>query len=128
MLLVITSGDKGIARTQCLGHVPHQTTEEVAARSCRCALYDKAKCVLGLLSSSDVLRQRHQELRGVFRARHKRHIVSHPDEPPVFSSIALLDLKLRSLTVDQFGHERPVSFVVILESELEKRQTCQFFL
>src|SRR5215471_19222834 len=109
MLLVITSCDKGIAGAQRLGQVLHQTLEEVAARGRRRARYDKPEGILGLLSSSDVLRQRHHELRDVFCARHKRHVVAHPYEPPILPSIPLLDLKLRSLTVDQFGHERPVS-------------------
>src|SRR5215469_6450949 len=56
MLLVITSCDKGIAGAQRLPHVLRQTLEEIAARGRRRALYDKPKCILGLLSSSDVLR------------------------------------------------------------------------
>src|SRR5207237_1296021 len=44
----------GIACAQCLGHVLHQTMEEVAARGRRCAHYEKPECLLGLLSFSDI--------------------------------------------------------------------------
>src|SRR5262249_9221510 len=54
MLLVITSRHKGIAGTQCLGHVLHETLEEIAARGRRRAHYDKPECFFNPLALGDI--------------------------------------------------------------------------
>jgi hypothetical protein len=73
-----------------------------------------------LFPISDVLRERHDKSRHALGARNQRDVVTYPDETAILTSVRLLDLKLFSFPFQQFRNQSPVSFAIILMSNLEK--------
>src|SRR6185436_2719222 len=73
-----------------------------------------------LFSFCDVFRQGEHEPWRVLGFSNQRDVVSYPNEAAIFATVLLLDLKLISLSFQQFFNQGPVGFTMILMSNVEK--------
>src|SRR5580693_7658838 len=86
------------------------------------------KRLLRALALGNVLGQRHYESRYPLGARHKRNVVTYPNQTAVLAPILFLDLKLSSFSLYQLGDEHPVGLAVVFMRYVQKTKCTQFLL